>query len=305
MHPTLRTIALFLVLSVIFSAIGWILGGFFLGSWLTGALIFLALAGLMNFISYFWAHKIVLWSYRAKIVTEAEAPRLFKLVRRAAELSGLPMPKVAVVPMKTPNAFATGRNPRNAVVAATEGILDLLDDRELTGVLAHEMAHIKDRDILVMSVAATVAGAIAFMARIFMWNLMLGGGRRRNSNGADLLIALLVAITAPIAALLVQLAISRSREYKADLVGARNLGAPDALADALEKLERANGRHPFQHGNPASASLWIVNPFRGGSFVRIFSTHPPMEERVRRLRRLAEEMRAGRIPAGVPAGVAA
>ncbi len=301
LHPTLRTIGLFLLLSAIFTAIGWILGTYFLGNWVTGALLFLLLAGAMNFIAYFWAHKIVLWSYRAQVVTEAEAPRLYQLVARAADLSGLPMPKVAVVPTKTPNAFATGRNPRTAVVAATEGILDLLDDRELTGVLAHEMAHVKDRDILVMSVAATVAGAIAFMARIFMWNLWFGGSRRRDSNGADLAIALLVAITAPIAALLVQLAISRSREYKADVVGATNLGAPDALADALEKLERANDRRPMERGNPASASLWIVNPFRGGSFIRIFSTHPPIEERVRRLRAMARDLKAGRAPSAVPA----
>src|SRR3990172_1404949 len=163
MASTLRTIALMLLLSGVFALIGWLIGGFFVGNWVLGALLFLVLAGAMNFVAYFWAHKIVLWSYRAKIVTEAEAPRLYTIVRRASELSGLPMPKVAIVPTKTPNAFATGRNPGNAVVAATEGILDLLDDRELTGVMAHEMAHVKDRDILVISVAATVAGAGAAM----------------------------------------------------------------------------------------------------------------------------------------------
>lgn len=302
MRPTLRTAGLMLLLLGIFTLIGWLLGGFFANSWVTGALIFLVLAGVMNFVAYFWAHKIVLWSYRAKIVTEPEAPRLYGIVRRAAELSSLPMPKVAVVPTKTPNAFATGRNPGNAVVAATDGILDALDDRELTAVMAHEMAHVKDRDILVMTVAATVAGAIAFMARIFWWHLFLGGRRNRQSGGADVAIALVVAITAPIAALMVQLAIARSREYKADLVGARSLGAPDALADALLKLERANARRPIEFGNPASAHLFIVNPFRGSSFFRLFSTHPPIEERVRRLRELAREMGSGyRAPAGVPA----
>jgi len=300
MGATLRTVVLFAALMGIFTLIGWLIGGFFIGDWILGSLLFLVLAGAMNFIAYFWAHKIVLWSYRAKIVTEAEAPRLYRIVGRAAELSGLPMPKVALVPTKTPNAFATGRNPKNAVVAATDGILDLLDDRELTGVMAHEMAHVKDRDILVMSVAATVAGAIAFMARIFWYHLWFGG-RNRRSNGSDALIIAVVAITAPIAALLVQLAISRSREYKADQVGARNLGNPDALADALTKLERANKRNPIHRGNPASASLFIVNPFRGSSFFRLFSTHPPMEERVRRLRKLGQEMRYGAPPAIHPA----
>ena len=294
MHPRLRIFAMFGVLTVVFTAIGWALGSYFFSNWILGAALFLVLAGAMNFISYFFAHKIVLWSYRAKIVTEQEAPRLYRLVRKAAGFTGLPMPKVAIVPMQTPNAFATGRNQKTAVVAATEGTLTLLDDRELTGVLAHEMAHVKDRDILVMSVAATVAGAIAFMARMFMWNLWLGGGQRRNSNGSDILIAVVVAVTAPLAAMMVQLAISRSRETKADLVGATNSGDPGALADALEKLESANKRRPFQRGNPASSSLFIVNPFRGSAFFKLFSTHPPIQERVRRLRAMAQEMRYGR-----------
>src|SRR3990170_1237562 len=214
MASTLRTIALMLLLSGLFALIGWLIGGFFIGNWVLGALLFLVLAGAMNFIAYFWAHKIVLWSYRAKIVTEQESPKLHRIVRRAAELSGLPMPKVAIVKSQTPNAFATGRNPNNAVVAATDGILTLLDERELTGVMAHEMAHIKDRDILVMSVAATLAGAIAFMARMFWYHLWFAPrDRNRQGNGADLAIALVVAITAPLAAMLVQFAISRSREY--------------------------------------------------------------------------------------------
>ena len=299
MHSNLRTIALMLVMSSMFMLIGWLIGGFFIGNWVLGALLFLALASAMNFIAYFWAHKIVLWSYRAKIVTEQEAPKLHRIVRRAAELSGLPMPKVAIVKSQTPNAFATGRNPNNAVVAATDGILTLLDERELTGVMAHEMAHVKDRDILVMSVAATLAGAIAFMARMFWYNLMWAPrGRDRQSGSADLLLAVVVGITAPLAAMLVQFAISRSREYKADLVGARNLGAPQALADALVKLEDANRRKPFQRGNPASSSLFIVNPFRGSILASIFSTHPPMAERVRRLEALGAEMRGERAPSG-------
>ena len=290
MRAPLRLLALFLALAAIFAAIGWLLGAYLLGDWLLSTLLFLALAVAMNLIAYLYAHKIVLWSYRAKIVTEDEQPRLFRAIRRAAESSGLPMPKVAVVPSKTPNAFATGRNPKTAVVAATEGILDLLDDQELTAVFAHEMAHVKDRDILVMSVAATVAGAIAIMARMFWMQMWFGGNRRRESNGSDLLILVVVAITAPIAALLVQLAISRSREYKADRVVATNLGVPDSLAQALLKLEAANERRPIQRGNPASASLFIVNPFRGSSFARIFSTHPSVESRIHRLEQLAAEM---------------
>ncbi|HEV8595599.1 MAG TPA: zinc metalloprotease HtpX [Thermoplasmata archaeon] len=302
MRPTLRTFALMLLLFGIFGLIGWLLGGFFANNWWTGALIFLVLAGVMNFVSYFWAHKIVLWSYRARIVTEAEAPRFTRIVRRAAQLTGIPMPQVAIVPSKTPNAFATGRNPQTAVVAGTEGILERLDDRELTAVMAHELAHVKDRDILVMTVAATIAGAIAFMARMFWWNLLLGGRQDDRNGNANAVIAIVVLVTAPIAAMLVQLAISRSREYKADEVGARNLGAPDALADALEKLEAANARRPIEFGNPASSSLFIVNPFRGSSFVRLFSTHPPMEERVRRLRAMAEQMGIPRrARSGVPA----
>lgn len=285
-HPNLRLFAMFMVLMLIFVAIGWIIGAVFFDDWITGSLIFLVLAGVLNLVSYFYSDKIVLWSYRAKIVSENEAPRLYRIVRYVAGLSNLPMPRVAIVPSKTPNAFATGRKPEKAVVAATEGILVLLNDNELSGVIAHEMAHVKDRDVLVMTVAATVAGAIAFMARMFVWNMFLGGSGRKQGNG-DIIIVILVAITAPIAAVAVQMAISRSREYKADFQGARTIGKPAYLADALEKLEAANKRRPMQRGNPASSSIFIVNPFRGSSFFTLFSTHPPMEKRVRRLRDMA------------------
>ncbi len=282
-----RTVGLMVVLMGLFAVIGWLLGGFFFGDWVAGALLFLLLAGAFNAISYFFSSRIVLWSYRAKIVQEHEAPRLYRLVREVAQEAQAPMPKVAIIPTATPNAFATGRNPKNAVVAATEGILTLLNDRELKGVLAHEMGHVTNRDILVMSVAATIAGAIAFMARFALWGAIFGRGRR--GGGADLLLLLLIAITAPIAAMLVQLAISRSREYKADRSGAILTRDPESLADALEKLEVANQRRPLKHGNPASASLFIVNPFKGGAFVRIFSTHPPVAKRVEILRRMARE----------------
>ncbi len=291
-HPRLRLFAMMMILTLIFVGIGWILGGYFFNDWITVSIFFLIIMVLLNGISYFFSSKIVLWSYRAKIVTEDKAPRLFKTVRYVAGLHNLPMPKVAIVPSKTPNAFATGRNPNNAIVAATEGLLDKLNDNELMGVISHEMAHINNRDILVMTVAATVAGAIAFMARIFVWNLFLGGGRRRSGGGGDLIIALLVAITAPIAAIAVQLAISRSREYKADHVGARAIGKPAYLADALEKLEKENKRRPMNHGNPSTSSLFIVNPFRGSAFFTLFATHPPIKKRVQRLR----DMASGKIP---------
>lgn len=275
------------MLFALFAVIGWALGGYFAGPyWYWGAILFLFLAAIINVVSYFFSSKIVLWSYRARIVSEKEAPKLHKSVRRVSSLAGIPMPKVAIVPSKTPNAFATGRNPNNAVVAVTEGILHTLKEDELEGVLAHETAHIKDRDILVMTVAATLAGAIAFMARMFWLNMLFG---RRGRQGGEIspIILLVVAITVPIAALLIQLAISRGREYKADETGARIIGRPLSLANALEKLERANKRRPIDRGNPASSSLFIVNPFSGSALVRLLSTHPPIEERIKRLRRMA------------------
>ncbi len=285
----LRVLMLFVVLTAIFVVVGWAVGNYFLGNWIMGAVVFLIIAGAMNLISYFFSSKIVLASYRARVVTENESPRLYRIVRSISSTAGLPMPQVAIVPSQTPNAFATGRNPKNATVAATEGILGLLNDDELTGVLAHEMAHVKDRDILVMSVAATLAGAISFAARTFMFSTMFGGGGDRD-NG-NLIIAIVVAITAPIAAMLLQLAVSRSREYKADYEGAMMIGRPMALAKALRKLESGNKARPMNMGNPTSSSLWIVNPFSAKGLVNLFSTHPPMEERIRRLEEMAGGVR--------------
>ena len=285
MNATLRTIGLFILMFLLFSVIGFLIGGYFAGgNWILGASVFLVIAAAMNLISYFYSSKIILWSYRAKIVSEAEAPRLHKLVKKICLKSDMPMPKLAIVPTKTPNAFATGRNKKNAVVAATEGIMTLLDDDELEGVLAHEMAHVKNRDILVMSVAATIAGAISFAARMLWFNMLFS--RRGNDN---MLLLVVVAITAPIAALLIQLAISRNREYKADREGALMIQRPLALARALAKLEEGNKRRPMQRGNPASASLFIANPFRGSGFFALFMTHPPMEKRIRKLQKLADE----------------
>jgi len=288
MGAYLRIFGLFVLLTAIFVVFGWAIGTVWLNDWVGGILIFLVLAAAMNAISYFASDRIVLWSYRAKLVTEAEAPGVYRIVRQVTQMANLPMPKVAIVPTQTPNAFATGRNPEHAVVAVTEGILHLLSEDELRGVLAHEVSHVRNRDILVMSVAATLAGAISFMARMFWWNSLFGGSRDRNGNGLATVLAFVGMLLAPIAALLVQLAISRNREYKADYTGAKTIGQPLALASALEKLEEANRRRPIGFGSPASQSLFIVNPFSGGAFVRIFRTHPPIEERVARLRALAQ-----------------
>lgn len=280
----LRVLGLFLVMTAIFVVVGWAIGGYFAGgNWVLGALVFLVIAVAINFVSYFFSSKIVLASYKARVVNEADAPRLYRIVKNISSMAGLPMPKVAIVPSKTPNAFATGRNPKNATVCATEGILDLLSDDELTGVLAHEMAHIKDRDILVMSVASTVAGAISFAARSFFYGSLFGGSR----DSGNFIVALLVAITAPLAAMMVQMAVSRSREFKADYEGAKMIGRPLSLAKALRKLETLNKAKPMNLGSPTSSSLWIVNPFSGKGLAHLFSTHPPMEERIRRLEQMA------------------
>ena len=284
MAGTFRMLALFGALTLIFVVIGYVIGALFFNDWILGSVMFLIFAGLMNFVSYFWSDKIVLWSYRAKIVSRAEQPRLYNIVNKVCLKADLPMPKLAIVATQTPNAFATGRNKDRAVVAVTEGILSLLSDDELEGVLAHEMAHVKDRDILVMSVAATIAGAISFAARMALWSSL--GSRRGNGN---IVMLLLVAVTAPIAALLIRLAISRSREYKADKEGALMIQRPLALARALEKLEEGNRRRPMNRGSPATSSLFIVNPFRGGTLVSLFMTHPPVAARVRRLEALAEQ----------------
>ena len=276
-----RLVAMFLALMLIFVAIGWAIGTYLFNDPILGMGIFLGIAIAMNAFSYFLSDRIVLFTYRAKMVEEAEAPRLFGIVRKVAQEGGIPMPRVAIIPTDTPNAFATGRNPEHAVVAATEGIMRILDDEELEGVIAHEVSHVRNRDILVMSVAATLAGAIAIAARYAIFSSMFGGGRRSQGGGYMLILA---AITAPIAAILIQLAVSRSREYGADASGASISGKPLALASALEKLEYANHRRPLQFGNPASSGLFIVNPFTKSGFVSLFSTHHPMEERIARLR---------------------
>jgi len=286
MSGKLRILAMFIAMWFLFLGIAYvIIFAFGYQSYsLSFFIIICAVLILFNLVTYFFCDKMVLAAYRAKRVSEKEQPRLYNIIKDVAFKADLPMPRVAIIPTRNPNAFATGRDPDHAVVAVTEGILTTLNDEELEGVIAHEMAHVKDRDILIMSVASTVATVIAFAARMIWFQMFFG--RSRNMNP---LLLLVVAITAPIAAILIQLAISRSREYKADRVGAIMIQRPLALANALEKLERENRRTPMKLGSPASSSLFIVNPFRGG-FASLFSTHPPMKERVRRLRELAREM---------------
>jgi len=276
---TLKTMVLLVTLTVLFIFIGALLGG---RSGMTVAL-FIALA--MNFFAYWFSDKIVLRMYGARQVSEAEAPELYSIVRTLSQKAGLPMPKVYIIDADQPNAFATGRNPRNGAVAVTTGILRLLDRNELSGVIAHELAHIKNRDILVSTIAATIAGAISYLAQMAQW-AMIFGGRRDDEEGGNPIAALVMMIVAPIAAMLIQLAISRTREYGADAGGARIVGNPLYLANALKKLHYASQRIPLE-ANPATSHMFIVNPLSGGGFARLFSTHPPIEERIARLEAMA------------------
>ncbi|MFN2384447.1 MAG: zinc metalloprotease HtpX [Gemmatimonadota bacterium] len=270
MANMLKTVVLMTVLTA-----GLVLvGGWFGGR--GGAVVALVIAGAMNFGSYFFSDRIVLKMYRAREVTRAEAPMLYEVVEGLSRRAGLPVPRVAIIPGQQPNAFATGRNPEHAVVAATEGILGILDRDEIEGVMAHELAHVRNRDMLISSVAATLAGAIMVLAR---FGLFFGGGDRDRGGGA---LALLVVILAPLAAMVIQAAISRSREFAADAGGAEISGKPRALASALQKLEATAKRVPLR-GNPATAHMFIVHPFRGGGITKLFSTHPPTEDRVARL----------------------
>jgi len=246
------------------------------------------LAAVMNIGAYWFSDKIVLRSYGAQPIDESQAPELYEVVRRLAQKASIPMPRIYRIPTDSPNAFATGRNPQHAVVAVTDGILRMLTMRELEGVLAHELGHVINRDILVSSIAATLAGAVMMLARMAQWGAMFGGmgGRDDRDDRGNGLILLLMAILAPLAAMLIQLAVSRSREYGADASGAKLCGCPEELASALEKLAMASGRIPLP-ASPQTAHLFIVNPLSGRQFfANLFSTHPPIEERIARLRQM-------------------
>ncbi len=275
-----KTTLLLSLLTVLLVFMGGAIGG------QGGMLIAFVMAAVMNFGSYWFSDKLVLRMYNAQEITRADNPAFYEMVERLASRAGLPMPKVYIIPDQSPNAFATGRNPRHAAVAATEGILRILSPEELEGVMAHELGHVMNRDILISTIAATFAGAISMIGSMLQWGAMLGAGRGDDEEGGGiggLVGSLAMAILAPIAAMLIQMAVSRSREYLADATGAQISGRPQSLASALAKLQQASQLIPMQEARPATAHMFIVNPLTGGGLMSLFSTHPPMEERIARL----------------------
>jgi heat shock protein HtpX len=281
MTNSFKTVLLLGLLTGIVMGIGQLFGGS------QGLVIAFVFAVVMNFGSYWFSDKIVLAMYRARPVGEAEAPELYNVVHNLALRAQLPMPRVYVIPSEAPNAFATGRDPEHAVVAVTDGILRIMNRQELEGVLAHELSHVKNRDILIGSIAATLAGVIMMLANMARWAAFFGGGRDSDEEGGGGVLGLiLMSILAPVAAMLIQMSISRSREFLADSTGARIAGNPHGLASALEKLDRASRIVPME-ARPETAHMFIVNPLSGGSFINLFSTHPPIEERIARLRSMS------------------
>ena len=277
MMNTTKIFLLMAALSGLFMVAGQALGG------QNGMIMALVMALGMNFFAYWFSDKMALKMSRARQVSSAEAPELHSMIEHLAARAGLPKPRVYIMPGDTPNAFATGRNPEHAAVAVTEGLIRLLKRDELEGVLAHELAHIKNRDILISSIAAVMAGAISYLATMAQWAMIFGGGRSNDEEGGDSLIgSIAMMIIAPMAAMLIQMAISRSREYLADATGAEICGNPQGLASALKRLEECNRQLPMQV-NPATAQMYIVNPLNGQTISKLFSTHPPIQERVKRL----------------------
>jgi heat shock protein HtpX len=289
MKNTFRTTILLAALTALLVWAGDLLGG------RQGAIIALIIAGAMNFFSYWFSDKIVIKMYGGQEVTAQDDPELHGLVQDLAARAGLPMPKLYVLPQDTPNAFATGRNPQHAAVAVTEGIRRILTKRELAGVLGHELSHVTNRDILVSTIAATLAGAISYLAQMAQWSMIFGGSRDRDDEGGGggILGLIVMMIVAPIAAMLIQMAVSRSREYGADVGGAKVTGDPLALASALRKLHMGAQNIPLQTNTAtasATAHLFIVNPLTAGGLAALFSTHPPMEERIARLEAMAKDL---------------
>jgi heat shock protein HtpX len=277
MGNQIRTTILLAVMTALILWIGQLFGG------RQGMIIALLVAAGMNFFSYWYSDKIVLKMYRAQEASPQQAPELFEMVQTLSRNAGLPMPKIFIIPQEAPNAFATGRNPEHAVVAVTRGLLNIMDRDEVTGVLAHEMAHVKNRDILIGSIAATMAGAIMVLATMARWTAIFGGGRSDDEGGGGAIGLIAMSLLAPFAAMIIQMAISRSREYLADSTGAGFAGTPEGLARALDKLGRYSKRLPM-HANPSTAHMFIVNPLSGRSLMSLFSTHPPLEDRIARLR---------------------
>jgi len=283
---TLKTTFFLTLLTLLLVGLGQLLGGH------RGMMMAFAFALVMNGVSYWFSDKIVLAMYRAQPVTESELPELHRIVRTLTQMANMPMPKVYRIPSDTANAFATGRSPNHAAVAVTDGILRVLSWEELEGVLAHEISHVRNRDTLTSTIAATIAGAVYMLADMARWSLMWGGRSNRddrNQGAAQLVLMLIVAIIAPIAAMLIQMAVSRAREYEADASGAHLCHKPLALANALRKISRAAAVAPLAGANPATAHLFIVNPLTAGGLVALFSTHPPVERRIEILERMARQ----------------
>jgi heat shock protein HtpX len=261
-----------------------------IGQWIggkNGAILALCIAAVMNFIGYWTSDKIALARYKAQPITREKSPKLYEMVERLAQRAQVPMPRVFIIPSSTPNAFATGRNPEHAAVAVTQGAIELLDSDELAGVIGHELAHVKNRDILVASVAATIAGAISMLAMWARFAAIFGGGQGGGDRRGGGLELLAMAIVAPIAAMLIQMAISRSREFVADAGGAKYAGNPRGLAQALQKLEGWSKKRPMKGASTTTAHMFIVNPLVGGGLAKLFRTHPPTAERVKRLQAMA------------------
>jgi heat shock protein HtpX len=288
-NNTIKTTVLLAALTALIVWVGDMLGG------PQGAMFAFVLAAVMNIGSYWFSDKIVIAMYRGQPIGQADDPELYSIVQGLALKNGIPMPRLYVIPSESPNAFATGRSPHHAAVAVTAGIRRLLDRHELEGVIAHELAHVTNRDILISSVAATLAGAIMMLANMARWSLFFGGmGQRDDREGGGNALGLLFSlILAPIAAMLIQMAISRSREFQADETGARVSREPDALASALRKIAAYSERIPLP-ANPSTAHLFIINPLRGMSFQQLFSTHPPLEQRVARLDQIARDLGVAR-----------
>jgi heat shock protein HtpX len=278
---TVKTVGLMVFMTLLLMFVGQALGG-------RGGMVFaFALALIMNFGSYWFSDKIVLRMYGAQPLSESEAPEIYAIVRTLVQRAGLPMPKIYIIPEETPNAFATGRNAEHAVVAVTQGIMRILSREELAGVIGHELAHIKHRDMLTGTIVATIAGAISMLAQMAQWAMLFGGRRDDDDSGSNPIVAIVMMIVAPIAAMIVQMAISRTREYEADKGGAQISGNPSGLANALLKLERGSQIVPMEDARPATAHMFIVNPLTGGGLMNLFSTHPPIAERVKRLNDMA------------------
>jgi len=275
MWNVLKTGLLLTALTLLLVWLGNLIGG------QVGLVVALVFAALMNLGSYWFSDRLVIAMSGARPLSESEAPELYAMVRRLAQRAGLPMPRLYLVPEMQPNAFATGRDPQHGVVAVTQGLLQMMERPEVEGVIAHELAHIRNRDTLIMAIAATIAGAISALAHMFYYATLFFG--HRDDRGGNPLAALALVIVAPLAAMIIQLAISRAREYEADRVGAMIAGTPIGLANALRKLELAAERIPAEHAQPATAHMYIVNPLRGDGLMALFSTHPPVQERIRRL----------------------